>query len=243
MEVVVTPNETRLIEALSSSSVVSWMKEELKVGDCAIRRKDTKEVVCVIERKTISDLWASFRDHRYEDQKRRLRDLKNDGLQEVVYIIEGALSAETEKRSKSIRACMHSLQSSSGFIVHRTSDIAETVTVLEALLNYHEKGPRDKSAGTPLTVSKMKQKPGDVLAPSLWPLHALTLIPQMSTSKAKALLDHYGSLSALIRDLTSEEGPGIMRVSDIQVPGGRRIGKAIATRLRDSLLAANGGKE
>jgi ERCC4-type nuclease len=233
--VVVTSNERKLVDFLTKSipPPFEWVQENLAVGDCLLRGPDDK-IHCVVERKTVSDLWASFRDGRYEDQKRRLQDLKPI-VQDVVYIIEGLLQKESESRVRSIRACLHSLQARSGFIVHRSRDVNETVQVLASLAKFYEKPTTasDSVVPTPLAVKQLKQKPSDLMDETSWAVNALALVPQMSVNKAKALLDHFKSLENLMACLKKEED-GIINVSEVQV-GGRRLGKSVAQRLQKYL--------
>lgn len=58
------------------------------------RTYPTIEVVldCIVERKRVSDLVASVRDGRYQEQRSRLKKTK---LQRRIYIIEGQVAEDT----------------------------------------------------------------------------------------------------------------------------------------------------
>lgn len=231
MELVVTPNESLLIKLLKDEC----NKEELKVGDCVIRCVSDKSVVCIIERKTVTDLWNSFRDHRYDNQKKRLTSLREDHSElDVVYIIEGSIEQEAEYRQKCIRACIHSLQSTTHMIVHRTSNIKETVDTLLVLRTFYAKESRPKTHINPLKVAQIKQRPQDDLVANRWFLHALMLVPQMSETRARVLVDNYQSLPTLMLELSSEEG--LERVKNLKVTEKRTLGSVLANRIREHIL-------
>ena len=90
----------------------------------------------IIERKSLSDLMASIRDGRYEEQSYRLTHAlthahRSAALHNVVYIIEGVL---TQLKRASDRALVHSTMTSlnhfKGFSVLRTASTLETAEYL-----------------------------------------------------------------------------------------------------------------
>ena len=90
----------------------------------------------IIERKSLSDLMASIRDGRYEEQSYRLTHSiththRSAALHNVVYIIEGVL---TQLKRTSDRALVHSTMTSlnhfKGFSVLRTASSLETAEYL-----------------------------------------------------------------------------------------------------------------
>lgn len=241
MELVITPNERHLLQLFVNDEHLDtqWTTENLDIGDCLIRRVDTQEVVSVIERKTVGDLWSSFADHRYENQKERMLSLRsnNDAL-ELVFIIEGVLEDLSEERRKCLWAALHSMQSHYNIVVHRTLDLAGTHSALKNLLRYHESagGRRRKSSGSgvPLKVSHMKLKPSDSLTPDKWMMHALMLIPRMPIKGAEKLAIEYGSLSNIEKELHSQDG--YKRIVSLMIDEKRKLGKAIADKLKQHLL-------
>lgn len=233
MEIVITPNETSLIKEHQTLNL-PCLVENMSVGDAIIRHKESKDIRCIIERKTVKDLWNSFRDGRYNDQKRRLKDvmMASEALS-VIYLIEGSLSALSPDRQNPIRACLHSLQCTGGFVVHRTTDIGETVKLLDSLVKFYEKEPTTRNV-VPMKVGQLKHKPSDLLTPGLWAVHALTLIPQMSITKSQAVLDKFDDIPTLTERISSEEH--LCELANIQVEGKRKIGMMLAKRIRDYLM-------
>ena len=72
-------------------SYVVLSKEVLALGDAIIRTDDDKDIL-LIERKSFSDLLASIKDGRYEEQSYRLMHSSGYPLHSIVYILEGMFS-------------------------------------------------------------------------------------------------------------------------------------------------------
>lgn len=116
--------------------------ETLPLGDM-ILEKDGKEHI-IYERKSISDLLASIKDGRYEEQSYRLRGLDHPN-HNIVYIIEGdvlkvpsfrgftkkpAAAAAGGGQDKLAYSAMFSLNFFKGFSVFRTFGLQETALFL-----------------------------------------------------------------------------------------------------------------
>jgi ERCC4-type nuclease len=95
----------------------------------------------VIERKSLTDLLASIKDGRYEEQSYRLLHSSGFPPHSVFYLVEGMLSqlrAPIEK--KIILSSIATLQFFKGFSVHRTASIQESA---EWLLQFADKIERN----------------------------------------------------------------------------------------------------
>lgn len=111
-------------EPRPSYAVIS--KEVLDVGDILIRTDDGKDVL-LIERKSFSDLVASIKDGRYEEQSYRLLNSSGFPPHSIIYLLEGVLSQlRTPIEKKILYSSMTSLNYFKGFSVHRTSSVRET---------------------------------------------------------------------------------------------------------------------
>lgn len=125
-----------------SYSVLST--EVLPVGDILIKTDQDENVLC-IERKSFSDLLASIKDGRYEEQSYRLAHSSGFPLHSIVYILEGVFSQlRSTQEKKIIYSAMTSLQYFKGFSVYKTSSVRETA---EWLLNTAEKIEKNFSKG------------------------------------------------------------------------------------------------
>lgn len=105
-------------------------KQVLPIGDILIKTDESKDVM-IIERKTLSDLLASIKDGRYEEQSHRLKYASGFPSHNILYIIEGMFSTlRTVMEKKLIISTMASLNYFKGFSVIRTSGIQETAEIL-----------------------------------------------------------------------------------------------------------------
>ena len=62
--------------------------ENLDIGDIQFIDNDSKEIIIIIERKTIADLGASIKDGRYKEQKERMLHSLKKSCRKIV-LIEG----------------------------------------------------------------------------------------------------------------------------------------------------------
>ena len=124
--------------------------ETLPIGDVIIA--DDKEDKLVIERKSVSDLLASIKDGRYEEQSYRLNGL-NHHNHNIIYLIEGDVNRvnrfkpdnATEKLT--LYSAMFSLNYHKGFSVFRSFSLEETALIICNMAYKLEKGiATDKKA-------------------------------------------------------------------------------------------------
>ena len=98
----------------------------LPLGDILIQTDEGKKVM-LIERKTYSDLLASIKDGRYEEQSYRLIHSSGYPLHSVVYLLEGLFSQlRTPLERKIVYSAMTSLHFFKGFSLYKTATIDET---------------------------------------------------------------------------------------------------------------------
>ena len=109
--------------------------ETLPIGDIIIFNEETNSSELYIERKSISDLLASIKDGRYEEQSYRLNGL-NHHNHNVIYLIEGDVNKvnrfkESNHMEKlTIYSAIFSLNYYKGFSVIRTFNMEETAIFL-----------------------------------------------------------------------------------------------------------------
>lgn len=102
------------------------IKQVLQLGDMIIKTDDD-EIICIIERKTFSDLLSSIKDGRYEEQSYRLLHSSNTPPHSIIYLLEGIVSSiRTPVEKKIIQSSITSMSLFKGFSIHRTSTIHET---------------------------------------------------------------------------------------------------------------------
>lgn len=151
MKIIVDEREHALYERLDDKlscmktpSFVILEKEVLPLGDILIQTDEGKKVM-LIERKTYTDLLASIKDGRYEEQSYRLIHSSGFPLHSVVYLLEGLLSQiRTPLEKKIVYSSMTSLHFFKGFSVYKTATVDETA---EWLIYTAEKIEREFGRG------------------------------------------------------------------------------------------------
>ena len=122
--------------------------ETLPLGDVIIC--DDKEEKLVIERKSVTDLLASIKDGRYEEQSYRLNGL-NHHNHNIIYLIEGDVNRvnrfKTDNRVEKLTlySAMFSLNYYKGFSVFRSFSLEETATIICNMAYKLKKDPTKKA--------------------------------------------------------------------------------------------------
>jgi ERCC4-type nuclease len=105
--------------------------QQLPLGDIII--SDNQNDNIIVERKTLSDLAASIKDGRYEEQSYRLNGLPLHN-HNIVYLIEGDLSKFNSFKERidkqTIYSAMFSINYYKGFSLARTNTIDETAFMI-----------------------------------------------------------------------------------------------------------------
>ena len=155
-KIILDERETGLYSActtLLSNNNFLLEKRVLDLGDIIISEKSEEEeeeqkdnnILLLIERKSLSDLLASIKDGRYEEQSHRLIHASGIPTHNIVYIIEGMFSQlRTPQDKKMVLSAMTSLNFFKGFSVIRTCSITETA---EFIINMADKIERDLKKG------------------------------------------------------------------------------------------------
>ena len=117
--------------------------EQLPLGDIII--SDGEKDLVIIERKSLSDLAASIKDGRYEEQSYRLKNLWHHN-HNIIYLIEGDLNKFNSFKERidkqTIYSAMVSINYYKGFSVWRSFSIDESALIV---CNMAYKLSKDKS--------------------------------------------------------------------------------------------------
>ena len=102
MQVVLDERETQLIqrfsEIIGTNQHVEMERQMLPLGDVLIRHGDRE--LFLIERKTLTDLIASIKDGRYEEQSYCFCHSVPIERHHIIYILEGPMSSlKTEQEN------------------------------------------------------------------------------------------------------------------------------------------------
>jgi ERCC4-type nuclease len=144
----------QLLETHNSDNVLSTVdviKEVLPLGDFILETNGGR-ILAIIERKSLTDLLASIKDSRYEEQSFRLSHSDDCQPRQVIYIIEGMMSTlRTPKEKRLVYSVITSLHFFKGFCPLRTSSPQETA---ELLIWMADKIERNIHKGLPLFIDK-----------------------------------------------------------------------------------------
>jgi ERCC4-type nuclease len=230
MKIKIDNRESDLIQSCKNflSNTMQYQGIELDVanlpiGDVILCDEEGIEKV-VIERKSISDLAASIKDGRYEEQSYRLNGLSNAN-HNIIYIVEGDLNrAQTFKGrvDKSVLySAIFSLNYYKGFSVLRTQNLEETANLVCHMIYKLKKGILEKKQpyyqdGIISNTSEEKEycnvvkkvKKENITSNNIGEI-MLSQIPGVSSTTAMALMKQFKSLPSLVMLL--KDNPDCMK--------------------------------
>jgi ERCC4-type nuclease len=132
--------ETELIAKCESMAAifpnVNFLNEQLPLGDIIIN--DGFKELIIIERKSLTDLAASIKDGRYEEQSYRLNGLEHHN-HNIVYLIEGDFSKFNSFKynafkgtfdKQTLYSAMFSINYYKGFSLMRSQSVDETAHII-----------------------------------------------------------------------------------------------------------------
>jgi ERCC4-type nuclease len=221
MQIVIDIREHALIEKLreiaaaNPTTPITIETSALLLGDVLIKINDTNEIL-LYERKSFTDLLASIRDGRYEEQSHRLIHTSGMHPHNIVYILEGVFSTLRNPADKKIiLSAMTSLSYFKGFSVFKTATVLETAELIWGMAtkirNEFEKGQTipsyslsEKSESLPpVSYSNfVKKSKRDNITPENIGEILLSQMPGISSHIATEILKHFGgSFTQLIMDI------------------------------------------
>ena len=219
-----------IVNLEGNNTSIQISREVLPLGDILLQTDGQRNVV-LIERKSFSDLLASIKDGRYEEQSYRLIHTGEYSPHNIIYIIEGMFSQlRTPMEKRIILSAMTSLNYFKGFSVIRTCSLNETadtiVWMAEKMEKEFQKGKRAAytltqsiTSGSPIQTdandlgeqnepvssadycSVVKKVKKDNVTPENIGEILLCQIPGVSTVTAIAIMKKYGTFSQLIDEI------------------------------------------
>jgi crossover junction endonuclease MUS81 len=259
ISLIIDNREKKLIEYFKSNTIdnTAISIEQLSIGDLIFKKDD--EIILIIERKTIGDLYSSINDGRYKEQKIRL--LKNYKLEQICYLIEGTVEKYNTKFTKNIGKAVYGSIINTTFRdnikILRTYNIDETITILINIskkinnnLDFFIKTPNItntlnsksdnvNSNDSSEYINSIKLKKKDNLTPEIYNNLILMQIPGVSQCISKCILEKYVSIKDLIllydkmqNDITKYNLLKDLEFS-IQNNKKRKIGPVVSKRIYD----------
>lgn len=186
--------DTRERGIISSNRLtVPYEEKQLDIGDFNIVCKGTKEVVYVIERKSIPDLIASIKDGRYIEQKTRA--LSVYGPKKYAYVVETGGDFRWDTDDKQVRSAVINTLIRDDIPVFMSYDISDTCSLINNICEKFDSGQnvyRGVSENTYLTCLKKGKKNENKKDPMVIAKLQLSHIPGISLNNAEAILNEFG---------------------------------------------------
>jgi len=224
--------------------------EVLDIGDAVLSLN--QEDKWIVERKTISDLAASIKDGRYEEQSHRLNALAIPN-HHIVYIIEGNINDWKYKTidKSMIYSAIVSLMYYKGFSVFRTTNVEETAYFLCHTLYkmnkeytsvpYYKRTLSDVPEEPSYTSFTKKAKGENITTRNIGEL-MLCQIPGIHSTTAAALMKQFGTIEQLILSLRAD--PNCLKNLSYETSKGqtRKISKTVLENVVAFLLVQKEGE-
>lgn len=109
-------------------SIIEVNKIALPVGDYMYTNNG--RIIAILERKTLSDYYASIKDKRLEVQKQELKELLKKGIG-VGFIVEGIPDPSKKNETIALEASLRLLLD--GMPMYRTNSLSDTIKLLLSL--------------------------------------------------------------------------------------------------------------
>ena len=225
MKVIIDDRERDLMKDIGDS--FAYECKRLDLGDIHICHPLDENPMCIIERKSMSDLEASITDGRYREQKGRLA---SSGIP-VIYIIEdGSIKKHKEPM---VKGAILNTQVRDRIPIIMSKGVAHTAALVGQLKRkeieyFDNKGVHIMETYTPLKSKKSKNASTEDIY-----VQQLTMINGISKQMAEDIKDVYPSMKALILAFENCNNPEKLL---IDIPN-TRIGKVISERIFKTLCA------
>jgi ERCC4-type nuclease len=231
----------------------------LPIGDVFIFNEETKENDLIIERKSISDLLASIKDGRYEEQSYRLNGL-NHHNHNIIYLVEGDINKmnrfkDNKMEKLTMYSAIFSLNYYKGFSVIRTFNIEETAIFICNSFVKLSKERNNKKAFYATSLSNetneikdgsessdkdyigvvKKVKKDNITADNIDEI-MLCQIPGISAATAIAIMQKFKTLTNLLKELEQDD-TCLKDIATITTKGqSRKINKTCSVNIVKYLL-------
>ena len=193
--------------------------ERCDVGDIILKKED--EIIMVIERKSISDLFASIKDGRHREQKKRLQSQSAY----VLYLVEGSISKDNSSYSYNkvskdtiVSSIINTILPDKINVFHK-SDINETIFFIESLYRKIEKQGDsfldNKSTYTEDLINTVKMSKQKNIDENVSFQMMMNCIPGISSKVSSRLSNKYKNMKEFLDTLNNIENDAL-RIDFIQ---------------------------
>jgi len=222
MQVVIDCREHKIIQQLNATAAFEYDVKQLDIGDIHICDPETNNPLCVIERKTISDLESSIVDGRYKEQKARM---VGSGFP-ILYIIE-----YTDVTRRSFGAIINT-QVRDRIPMMYSSGVTETIKIINHLMTKEVAFFINNNEHVYEGYSAVHIKKSKNITVSDIYVSQLAIIPGISRNIGNAIKQEYPSMSSLICAFNASNTPATMLTSI------KKVGTLLSKRIFENLCAS-----
>jgi len=183
--------------------------ENLEVGDIQFVDYESKEIIIIIERKTIADLGASIKDGRYKEQKERMNHSLKKNCRKII-LIEGSDMNTFGLPLSTMNSVIINTMLRDNMHIHITKNINDTIDFINNIIlqlpKYYENLQKeiilgeDKEYNAQYNCSMNKK---ENITPNICFRNMLSQIPGVSASMANIYVDKYQNMENFIDTLNN----------------------------------------
>jgi len=233
--------EKELIKILEEKGY-SMILENLDIGDIQFLDLITKNIIIIIERKTLSDLSSSIKDGRYKEQKERLiHSLKKD-VRKIV-LIEGINYDDFSLPLKTLNSVIINTMIRDNIHIHISKSKEDTIEFIENIIlnmsKYYEDLKKEIVNGESKSFNNefsCKTSKKENLTIDICFRNMLSQIPGVSTTMASVYVNKYKNMENFIFNIKEETNNDKIKIikllSDEKYgTNNRRIGDKVGEKI------------
>lgn len=229
--------EKELIKRLTDYGFI-LETENLDLGDILFIDATTKDIIIIIERKTMSDLSASIKDGRYKEQKERLIHSIGFRVRKII-LIEGTDFENFSLSEKTYHSVIINTIIRDNIHVHHTNNIEGTIDFIQNIMvnlpKYYEEIKEDivngvvSKDGSEHNIFKVKK---DNLTPQICFRNMLCQINGISNNIANVYVKKYENMKNFINVLGTNDNNTLLEIlANEKNENNRRIGEKLAEKI------------
>jgi ERCC4-type nuclease len=225
----------------TSNTKITIVQKNLTIGDYVFYDELNSKELLIIERKSLSDLEASIKDGRYNEQSFRLNE-SNLHNHNIIYLLEGAIIKYDPKFRSTLYSSLFSLNYYKGFSVINVLNQTETGDILLAFASkllkenkpgfYSDLSNNNENNNTTYINTLKTSKKAHINSENIFQL-MLMQIPGISNVSSLALASEFKNMENLLNALKSDN---IGKLENIKLASGRKLNKKIIMSLRENLV-------
>lgn len=194
-------------------------------------------LVCILERKSHSDLLASIKDGRYRNQKAVLFDSGYVSSQ-IYYIIEGTVKKwnDSSHGMDSVKGAMINTLLRDKISLFWSQSVEDTADLIREMVTRIQKDPSKyiEDKATEKQIVTLSQN--DKVTPAVAFVHMLCQIPGISNKSGQALATEFGTMKQMMQALGSLSPEEQKKRLDTVKVGGRKMSSKIVENIISHLL-------